>query len=285
MKALEWRSESEFAVDGVQFQCAVGDYTGKTTRERFMLLKDRGSLENYATVLSADPPKTILEFGIFQGGSPALFSLWFGTKKFVGVDICDPVPVFDEFCRTHEAGRNIRTYYGVSQTDRQRIEQIVRTEFDQDPLDLIIDDASHQYSLTRRTFEIAFPLLRPGGTYVIEDWGWAHWSNYDIDDAYAGRTALSMLLMELLMLCASRPDLISDIRVFPAFAFIRKAREAPTLTDFSLRSHYVKKTSRSWAPNISILQVSSASRRCAQRTSYAAGYDAPATSSCEPGVG
>ena len=36
--------------------------------------------------------------------------------------------------------------------------------------DLIVDDASHNGVLTRRTFGILWPQLSPGGFYVVEDW-------------------------------------------------------------------------------------------------------------------
>ena len=36
--------------------------------------------------------------------------------------------------------------------------------------DLIVDDASHIGSLTGRTFDMLWPLVAPGGYYVIEDW-------------------------------------------------------------------------------------------------------------------
>jgi hypothetical protein len=43
-------------------------------------------------------------------------------------------------------------------------------EFGQDPLDLVIDDASHLYGPSLATFETLFPALREGGLYVLEDW-------------------------------------------------------------------------------------------------------------------
>jgi hypothetical protein len=248
MKQLTWSSDREFTVEGVRFECApLGDYTGKTNQERFLLLKDRGSLEQYATVFATDQPKNILEFGIFQGGSPALFSLWFEAQKFVGIDLAEPVAPFDEFCRTHPVGKTISTHYRTSQNDRARVEQIVQQEFGNTPIDMIIDDASHLYEYTRETFEITFPLLRPGGTYVIEDWGWAHWPQ--IHTYYTGKTPLSVLIMELAMLCASRYDLISEIRVFPAFAFIRKAYQAPRLDNFKLDGSYLKRNLEIVAPH------------------------------------
>jgi SAM-dependent methyltransferase len=238
MKAIHWLSEREFTVGGVTFECTYDDYSQRTNERRFAILKSRGMLEQYAAIFAESSPKNMLEFGIFQGGSPALYALWLELDKLVGIDICAPVPAFDTFCGTHEAGRKIRSYYGISQADQSHIEKIVRNEFGAAPLDLVIDDASHLYEKSRRTFEIAFPLLRPGGLYVIEDWGWAHWPESKF---YVGETALSMLIMELAMLCASRGDLVSDIRLFPSFAFIRKSPDATAVANFSLGSLYSKR--------------------------------------------
>jgi len=238
MNQLAWQSDREFSVDGIKFFCAFDDFSLKTTRERLVILKSRDVLQNYVEVFSAAEPRNMLEFGIFQGGSPALFSLWFELEKFVGIDVCPPIKEFDDFCSTHAIGKRIRSYYGVSQTDERRINEIMRVEFGETPLDVVIDDASHLYGATRRAFEIAFPYLRPGGTYVIEDWGWAHWPGSRI---FMGKTPLSMLIMELVMLCASRSDIISEVRIFPSFAFIKKAPHAPGLLEFKLDALYTKR--------------------------------------------
>lgn len=236
--AIEWAGEREFSVGGIKFLCALDDYSLQTDSERFVILKDRSVLNNYSLVFSDNQPKTMLEFGIFQGGSPALFSLWFELEKFVGIDICSPVKDFDAFCKHHPAGSKITSHYGVSQTDRTLIDQIVREEFGTTPLDVIIDDASHLYGETRRAFEIAFPHLRPGGTYVIEDWGWAHWPGSQF---FMGKTALSILIMEIVMMCASRSDIVSEVRIFPSFVFIRKSLHAPHIPDFKLDKLYTKR--------------------------------------------
>jgi hypothetical protein len=112
-------SDKEFSVDGVRFLCALDDYSLKTNDDRLVILKDRESLESYAAVFSGTHPRTMLEFGIFQGGSPALFSLWFEIDKFVGIDLSAPIEEFDAFCNRHAVGRKIRTYYGISQTDKR----------------------------------------------------------------------------------------------------------------------------------------------------------------------
>jgi cephalosporin hydroxylase len=226
MNEIEWQSDTQFSVGGVKFISSLHDYSLRSTAERLVILKGRENIEAYARLLNESPPRTALELGIYQGGSPALFTAWFDLEKFVGIDICKPVVAFDDFCASQPIGTRIRTHYGVSQKDQQQLDRIVREEFGQQPIDLIIDDASHNYSLTRRSFEILFPYLRAGSYYVIEDWGWAHWPGSTF---YPGETALSMLIMELTMLCASRGDLISEVRVLPWYTFIRKAPAAPAL--------------------------------------------------------
>lgn len=44
--------------------------------------------------------------------------------------------------------------------------------------DIVIDDASHTSSLCVRMFEILFPVLKKGGTYVIEDTHCSYWDRY-----------------------------------------------------------------------------------------------------------
>jgi hypothetical protein len=88
------------------------------------------------------------------------------------------------------------------------VPKIYRAEFGGEPLDLVVDDASHQYRESRETFRYFIPLLRPGGPYVIEDWGWAHWpgENWQKNsggDYFRDKPPLSNLLIELMPLCAS----------------------------------------------------------------------------------
>lgn len=61
----------------------------------------------------------------------------------------------------------------MNQEDREAVREIAEHEFDA-PLDLVIDDASHLYEPTRTSFDALFPLLRPGGLYIVEDWQMAY---------------------------------------------------------------------------------------------------------------
>jgi cephalosporin hydroxylase len=235
MNDLTWTSEREFKIAGINFCCALHDYALRTNDERIVILKNRTVLEDYISVLGATPPGNVLEFGIFQGGSPVLFSLMFGLSKFVGIDICKRADNVESFLEKHPIGKRIKTYYEVSQADREAVIEIAKNEFREKPIDLIIDDASHEYELSKATFETVFPLLAPGGTYVLEDWGWAHWPG---STSFQAKTSLSILLFQVIMLCASRQDIIREVRVLPSFAFIKKGNNPPSLDGMTLEKLY-----------------------------------------------
>lgn len=241
MNKIEWNGESEFSLCGVNFCCAETDYSLKTNDERVILLKHPRNIETLITYFSDKEPKTILEFGIFEGGSPAFYSTLFDLDKIVGIDLRPRVEGFESFIQKHALFNKIKNYYNVSQDDATRVEDIITKEFAGRPIDLIVDDASHFYEQTKRSFEIAFPHLKPGGTYVIEDWGWAHWAQRLWETStFAGRKPMSMLVFELCMACASRPEIIREVRVYPSAIFITKedTQAARDLKSFSLDNSY-----------------------------------------------
>ncbi len=84
----------------------------------------------------------------------------------------------------------LKPFWAVDQQDSARLREIWQTEF-RAPLDLVIDDASHLYGPTKTSFETLFPLLRPGGLYIIEDWAWGHWKEFLAPEPrVGGRTAV-----------------------------------------------------------------------------------------------
>jgi SAM-dependent methyltransferase len=223
---IVWKSETEFELEGVNFKCILADYDQHhTTPDQVILIKGKSSIELYQRILEKSPPSNVLEFGTYEGGSPVLLSLLYNLRKHVGVDLRPPVPGLTEFLASHPVGKRIHIHYRVSQDDGAAIRKIAASEFGKQPIDLIIDDASHQYAPSRRTFEIAFPLLRPGGTYVLEDWGWAHWPHFKMWEDAPG---LSNLIFQLTMACAATPQLIREVLVFPGFAFITKSAASGT---------------------------------------------------------
>jgi cephalosporin hydroxylase len=247
MKKVKWNSDTEFTFEGINFFCPKSDVLKyKTDSGRVVLIKDEETLENYREILDGIEINNALEFGIFQGGSPIFFSLLFDLKRFVGIDISAPVPGLAELLKSHPVGERIGLHYQISQADEAAINDIVKKEFGNQAIDLIIDDASHQYELTKRTFEIAFPLLKPGGVYVIEDWGWAHWPDYKQSLKMRMAPAMSNLILEIVMGCATSPQVIHKVIVYRAFAFIIKAKTCPVIEKLKLKDLYLTRNRKFW---------------------------------------
>ena len=79
-------------------------------------------------------------------------------------------------------------------------------------------DASHWLEETRTSFEILFPRLRPGGVYVIEDWGWGLFPFSSPPTS----PSMSVFVYELMLTMPFAPGMIADITVNEHWAAVRK---------------------------------------------------------------
>ncbi|MCC5954086.1 MAG: class I SAM-dependent methyltransferase [Acidimicrobiia bacterium] len=138
----------------------------------FHVAKPGDLLEAYMELAAEMADTNVVELGIYQGGSAALAMLAGKPRCMAVIDICEPVDALDEFVATRRLSDRLKPHYGVDQADRAELARIVHDDFAGEPLDLVIDDASHRLAPTRASFEALFPLLRPGGRYLIEDWRW-----------------------------------------------------------------------------------------------------------------
>ena len=226
MNRIAIGSEGRFSFGGENFviQC---DEPPKdrllSSSEAFTIVKNEPYLRVYEDLASAFSPRSILELGIFQGGSYVLLDKLFRPRRMSAVDISrEPVAALCHYIADKESRF---VHFSTSQSDRETLEHIVRDELASE-LDLVVDDASHTYEQTKASFEILFPLLQPGGIYAIEDWSWAHHPNYQLPEAPRfERHALSNLLFEQIMLMAST-WLISEIRLWKFLYLIRKDNSA-----------------------------------------------------------
>lgn len=104
-----------------------------------------------------DQPMNFLEIGVFQGESLKMWEAYFKNATVIGLDI-------NPDCAQY-AGERRKVYIG-SQTDDFILYKISKENA---PLSVIIDDGSHNWDHQIKTFNSAFPLLKPGGLYFIED--------------------------------------------------------------------------------------------------------------------
>src|SRR5438309_2343913 len=128
-------------------------------------------LRNYEEYFRSlrDKEITLLELGVYHGGSMFLWRDYFRQGLIVGLDF-NPLKIDDP------SGR-IRLYNGMQQ-DTALLDRIAGETAPQG-FDVIIDDCSHIGELTRISFWHLFDNhLKPGGVYVIEDWSTGYWDGW-----------------------------------------------------------------------------------------------------------
>ena len=137
-----------------------------------------GYIENYECHFGhlRNMPVSLLELGVWHGGSLLMWQEYFSKGLVVGLDLL-PNPL-------QQMPERVRFYQG-SQDDRTLLDLVAR-ECAPDGFDIIIDDASHVGTLTRASFRNLFEKhLKPGGFYVIEDWGTGYWNSWPDGMAYS----------------------------------------------------------------------------------------------------
>lgn len=110
---------------------------------------------------------TIVEVGVFQGGSLQMWRSYFGPKaKIWGIDI-------DTRCKLLEE-ENTNIVIG-SQEDENFLESI----YDKTgPIDILIDDGGHTQKQQIKTFKILFDKIKNDGVYLCEDVHTSYWLSY-----------------------------------------------------------------------------------------------------------
>lgn len=208
--AVTWIDAKTVEIRGTRF--VADQWFDGVAGDVLYILKGRELIEQYIELIHRTRPKRIVELGIFLGGSVGMIALLADPDKLLAVDITPKrrAPL-DELIRSHGLGDRVAAHYGVDQGDRAQLLGLVDETFGKEPIDLVVDDASHDLDLTRRSFEYLFPRLRVGGTYVIEDWGWglgALGADYQPEE-----TPLAALVFELIVALRFTPGLVDKITV------------------------------------------------------------------------
>jgi predicted O-methyltransferase YrrM len=235
--SLTWTNEIEFRIHDTVFVAVQGNQKRfKSTPDRFCVVKTPELVNRYAALVDELAPRRVVELGILQGGSTALLGALAKPTRLVAVDRSnDRVAALDAFLDEHELRESVHAYYGVDQGDTEQLGMILEAEFGAEPLDLVIDDASHQLDLTRASFNLLYPRLRPGGMYVIEDWSWAH---VGYESTRPHDVPLTTLVFELVVALPSRPGIIDDITINREWAMIRRGPVPLESGEFDVSSCY-----------------------------------------------
>lgn len=217
--ALPWEGAERLRFGDVAVDFCVGDalMQRESTDDCFVLGKSPTMLARTLAELRREP-KRIVDVGVFKGGSVVLLNEVFAPDALLALEL-NPLdkPPLQRYLASRGRGR-VTFLRGIDQANRKAVHAACDRAFGDAPIDLVIDDASHWYPQTLATFTALFPRLAPGGLYVIEDWGWAHWPGLhwqvEFGGAYfADKLPVSNLIVDLALLSAALPD------AFPRIAF------------------------------------------------------------------
>ncbi len=242
-----WLGSDLLVVDGTEFIVtpdADRYLDDEPTARRFVVAKTASMVQRLELTIAELAPARIVELGIFKGGSAALLALLARPEKLTAIDlVAEPVEALEEFIAVNGLADVVAAHYGIDQGDAELVSALVETDHGEALLDLVVDDASHLYRETRTSFEVLFPRLRPGGLYIIEDWGWAHFPEplWQVGGGwFHDRPALTNLIVEMLMIAGTGDELVSKISVLRDSVVLRRGPlevESPIRLD----DHYLNR--------------------------------------------
>jgi SAM-dependent methyltransferase len=118
---------------------------------------DKGSLHSYIEVYSREMKKTrdvdLLEVGVWEGHSLAMWGEYLKRSRVIGVDVDLSRCKFDVDARLCD-GTNA---------------EALQTVLGDASFDYVIDDGSHRVEHQVKSFEVLWERVKPGGVYFIED--------------------------------------------------------------------------------------------------------------------
>lgn len=134
---------------------------------------DHDYIEFYQNIFKSNRNEPrLLEIGISSGGSAWLWSKYFVNPDIHAVDIAAWFAETREFQNEIQNNPNVHLHWNFDST---RSTSYLRTP---GQFDYIIDDGDHNPPAQIETFRQAWPLVKPGGYYFIEDCQDLHKAQY-----------------------------------------------------------------------------------------------------------
>jgi predicted O-methyltransferase YrrM len=220
---IVWTSEDTFELAGTEYICDKFGLRIGTEPDRFCLAKIRPLVDRYVELFATLAPSTIVEVGILEGASTALFADLARPSKLVAIDRREPSAKLQAFITRRGLADTVAVYGGVDQGDAARLGAIVDDELGDRPIDLVVDDASHLLDPTRRTFNCLFPRLRPGGIYLLEDWATGLKADGPAPQGH-GDEMLVNVVFEMIAAKGRHPTLFGDVTVRGGWVVVERGR-------------------------------------------------------------
>jgi predicted O-methyltransferase YrrM len=260
MAALVRLGHDRWQVDGVEF---VYSYSSESTLECFSLRKPPELVAQVIQLCANHRGETIVELGIAAGGSTAFIALLAQPRRLVACELAEPpVAALAELVALRDLDAVVRPHYGIDQADKAALSKLLDDELGDDPIDLVIDDASHVYAPTLASFEVLYPRLRQGGLFVVEDWAADRLrhkrvvaaierelarggdANQRLEAAIAERAAgsppapIHRLAAELIQVTRDRNDVVSEVTVDRHWITARRGPADLPRHGFRLAEHH-----------------------------------------------
>ncbi|MCW2274660.1 hypothetical protein GJ654_11490 [Rhodoblastus acidophilus] len=243
---IAFPSDTEMVIGDLSFDLDASSavHDKRSVGRRFVLMKRRRLIEEYVRLFDQLKPGNLFELGIRRGGSMAFYNAAFHPKTHVAIELeTESIQPLDALVEAAaKDGRKMRPYFGVNQADKARLIDIVYENFGNSagPLDLVIDDASHRLQESTASFEALFPLVREGGVYALEDWGWAHWTGFQGPKAYfSDQPALTNLVFRLVILHTCHPEIISRLVINPVVVYVERGPKALDPRSFNISDNLI----------------------------------------------
>jgi len=170
----------------------------------FFTDKEPFYLDNYEEYFNNLRGKKIslLEIGIGNGGSLLMWAKYFKDALIYGIDMKKALPqAFKEYVNSKGYSSSIKTVLGF-EIPGDNIPLVARQHLFHEMLgnimfDVILDDGAHTYTHTKGAFEVLFfDYLKPGGLYIIEDWGTTYFPGWP-DGSFNGEDGMAKIIKEL----------------------------------------------------------------------------------------
>jgi predicted O-methyltransferase YrrM len=242
-----WVNDELLVVDGVEFTVRPEPepYLNAALKpDRFVISKTTSTVERLIGLAAELSPRRVVQLGQADCGATMLLALLARPDKLSAIDVgVAPPGLSEELLALQGLADVVVPHHGVDEGETQTLTNVVDTDHGNAPLDLVIDDASHLYRETRATFEVLFPRLRPGGVFVMLGWSWAHMPGpqwQDHGSPYHDRPALTNLVVEVVMVAASEPDLVSKLTIDRDMVVIERGSAAVEVP-IHLEDHYLNR--------------------------------------------
>jgi len=165
--------------------------------------KEPSYMENYEEFFADRRTQELnfLEIGIFKGGSLALWAEYFPQGNIYGLEANETIsPEFDAYMQKNPDAdiHPVLNHPVPPHTESEEKCQAFFAEcFGGTLFDIILDDGAHTYTHSKSAFDtLFFHYLKPGGIYILEDWGTTYFPHWQ-DGSTSGEEGMLKMVNEL----------------------------------------------------------------------------------------